>query len=418
MKVRLAYGRDGLDVELPDERTTVIEPTYVPGLPDAEGAILTALRNPIGAPPLRQIVKPNRSVAISVCDITRPMPSKTLLPLLLGELRHVPPENITILVATGTHRANTDSELADMLGKDVVGKYRVVNHDGFDDDSLERIGSTQSGIEVRLNRRWVEADIRITTGFVEPHFFAGFSGGPKMVAPGLAGFSTIMRLHDAVMIGHPKSRFAITEGNPIHDAIREIARMSGVDFSVDVTINREKRITSVYAGELFAVHKAACAVARRLAMQAVDAPFDVVLTTNSGYPLDQNLYQAVKGMSAAAQVVRDGGKIICAAECSEGIPEHGQYRHILASRGSPEELLTMIGQPGYERHDQWQAQIQAQIQMKATVYLKSGFLTERQVSDAHLTAVESIEETIANFGGDAASICVLPEGPQTIPYIA
>ena len=417
MKVRLAYGREGLEVELPDERTTVIEPTFVPGLPDAEGAILTALRNPIGTPPLRRIVEPTQSVAISVCDITRPMPSKTLLPLLLGELRHIPPENITILIATGTHRTNTEEELAEMLGEGVVDKYSVVNHNGFDDDLLEEIGSTDSGIQVRLNRRWVESDIRITTGFVEPHFFAGFSGGPKMVAPGLAGFPTIMRLHDAAMIGHPNARFAETVGNPIHDAIREIARMSGVDFSVDVTINRDKRITSVYAGELFAVHKAACAVAQRLAMQPVSSPFDLVLTTNSGYPLDQNLYQAVKGMSAAAQVVRDGGRIICAAECSEGVPEHGQYRDILASCGSPAEVLEMIQQTEYERHDQWQAQIQAQIQMKADVYLKCSYLTEQQVTDAHLTPVGRIEDTIEDCGPDA-SICVLPEGPQTIPYIS
>ena len=417
MLVRLAYGRNGLEVELPDDRTTVIEPTYVPGLPDAEGAIMTALRNPIGTPPLRQMVKPSQTVAVSVCDITRPMPSKTLLPLLLGELRHVPSENITILIATGTHRKNTDDELSEMLGEGVAGTYEVVNHDGFDDGSLERIGSTESGIDVRLNRRWIESDIRITTGFVEPHFFAGFSGGPKMVAPGLAGFPTIMRLHDAAMIGHSNARFAITVGNPIHDAIREIARMSGVDFSVDVTINRDKRITSVYAGELFAVHKAACAVSRRLAMQPVQAPFDVVLTTNSGYPLDLNLYQAVKGMSAAAQVVREGGKIICAAECSDGVPEHGQYRDILASCDSPAELLHMIQDPGYEeRHDQWQAQIQAQIQLKADVYIKSGFLSERQVGDAHLKSVDRIEDAIKEFGS-AASICVLPEGPQTIPYI-
>ena len=416
MKVRLAYGRDGLEVELPDERTTVIEPTFVPGLPDAEGAILTALRNPLGSPPLRQLVNANQRVAISVCDITRPMPSGTLLPLLLGELSHVPPENITILIATGTHRINTSEELVAMLGEDVINNYRVLNHNGFDEDSLESIGSTESGIEVRLNRKWVESDIRIATGFVEPHFFAGFSGGPKMVAPGLAGFPTIMRLHDAAMIGHPNSRFAVTEGNPIHDAIREISRMSGVDFSVDVTINRDKHITSIYAGELFAVHASACAVARRLAMQPVDTSFDIVVTTNSGYPLDQNLYQAVKGMSAAAQVVREGGKIICAAECSEGIPEHGQYRHILASCDSPSELLEMIQQPGYERHDQWQAQIQAQIQMKADVLLKSDYLTPQQIAQAHLTPVESIEDAISDFGKDAR-ICVLPEGPQTIPYI-
>ena len=418
MKVKLAYGRDGLEVELPDDRTTVIEPTFVPGLPDAEGAILTALRNPIGASPLRHLVKPGQRVAISVCDITRPMPSRTLLPILLGELRHVPREDITILIATGTHRSNTQVELAEMLGDEVVENYRVINHNGFDDTTLESIGSTDSGIEVRLNKKWVESDIRITTGFVEPHFFAGFSGGPKMVAPGLAGFPTIMRLHDATMIGHPKARFAITAGNPIHDAIREIAAMSGVDFSIDVTINRDHLITSVYAGELFAVHEAACAVSRRLAMQPVQAPFDVVLTTNSGYPLDLNLYQAVKGMSAAAQVVREGGKIICAAECSDGVPEHGQYRDILASCDSPAELLRMIQDPGYkERHDQWQAQIQAQIQLKADVYLKSGFLSERQVHDAHLKSVDYIEDAI-NESGAGASICVLPEGPQTIPYIS
>ncbi len=416
MRVRLAYGRDGLEVELPDERTTVIEPTYVPGLPDADGAILTALRNPIGTLPLRQLVNPTQRVAISVCDITRPMPSKTLLPRLLGELSHVPPENITILIATGTHRANTSGELSEMLGEDVVSKYRIVNHNGFDDSSLAKIGATESGIDVFLNKLWTESDIRITMGFAEPHFFAGFSGGPKMVAPGLAGFNTIMRLHNAEMIGSPKARFGITVGNPIHDAIREIARMSGVDFAVDVTINREHRITSVYAGEIFAVHKAACAVARRLAMQPINSEFDVVLTTNSGYPLDQNLYQAVKGMSAAAQVVRDGGKIICAAECSEGIPEHGQYRNILASRNSPEELLEMIEQPSYERHDQWQAQIQAQIQMRADVFLKSDCLTPQQVAEAHLKPVERIEDAIADFGSDAR-ICVLPEGPQTIPYI-
>ena len=187
MKVKLAYGRDGLEVELPDDRTTVIEPTFVPGLPDPEGAILTALRNPIGTPPLRRLVKPGQSVAISVCDITRPMPSKTLLPILLGELRHIPPEDITILIATGTHRSNTRVELAEMLGDEVVENYRIINHDGFDDTTLDSIGSTESGVEVRLNKRWVESDIRITTGFVEPHFFAGFSGGPKDGRSGSGG---------------------------------------------------------------------------------------------------------------------------------------------------------------------------------------------------------------------------------------
>ena len=417
-KIRLAYGRDGLEVNLPADRATVVEPTYVPGLPDPVGAIRDALRNPLGADPLRHIVKPHHRVAISVCDITRPMPGATLLPVLLRELRHIPPQNITILIATGTHRPNTPAELAHMLGDEILANYEVVNHSAFDETDLVDLGATPSGIPIHLNRRWIDSDIRIATGFVEPHFFAGFSGGPKMIAPGLAGFPTIMRLHSAQMIAHPNARWGITRGNPIHDAVREIARIAAAHFSVDVTINRERRITSVYAGEMFAVHSAACAVARRLAMQPVARPFDVVLTTNSGYPLDQNLYQAVKGMSAAAQVVRDGGVIICAAECSDGIPEHGKYAEILASRQTPADLLDMIMQSGYDRQDQWQVQIQAQIQLKADVRLKAGpNLTPAQIRRAHLTPVADIESAIAACGANA-TICVLPEGPQTIPYIA
>lgn len=417
MRVKLAYGRSGLSVELPDERTTVVEPTYVPGLPDAVGAIRDALRNPIGAPPPRQIAKPTDSVAISVCDVTRPMPSALLLPVLLRELRHIPARNIAILIATGTHRANTDAEHAETLGKDIAANYTVINHDAFDDDSLAHIGSADDGIPIRINKRWVESDIRITTGFVEPHFFAGFSGGPKTIAPGLAGFGTIMRLHNAAMIAHPNARWGVTRGNPIHDAIRQIARRVGADFSVDVTLNREQRITSVYAGEMFGVHKAARAVAARLAMRPVAEAFDVALTTNSGYPLDRSLYQAVKGMSAAAQVVRDGGRIICAAECLDGMPDHGQYGQILTERDTPAELLEMICSPGYERHDQWQAQIQAQILLKADVYLKAGHLTDEQIRRAHLKPISDIEAAIADCGDDAR-ICVLPEGPQTIPFIA
>ena len=421
MLVDLAYGRDGLTVDLPDDRTTVIEPVYVPGVPDQEGALLSAIRNPIGTPPLRQLVQSDQTVAISVCDVTRPMPSATVLPVLLRDLSHVPDEQIVVLVATGTHRSNTADELMRMLGRHVTENYRVENHSAFDEAGLVRVGETPDGIPIWLNRNWVESDVRITTGFAEPHFFAGFSGGPKMVAPGLAGLETVMRLHSAPLIGHPKSTWGVIEGNPIHDAIRQIARQTGVDFSVDVTINREHKITSAYAGELFAVHKAACDVARRASMRAVNGPFDIVVTTNSGYPLDLNLYQGVKGMSAAAQVVRDGGAIICAAECSDGVPEHGEYRQILSESGSPTELSRTIRSSDYSRHDQWQVQIQAEIQLRADVYLKSSYLTEEQVRAAHLEPIEDIESTVSELvrrNGGSTRICVLPQGPQTIPYLA
>jgi nickel-dependent lactate racemase len=420
MHVDLAYGKGSLTIEVPNDRSTVIEPSHLPGLPDVRAALVSALRNPIGTPPLRRLVGSGQTVAISVCDITRPMPSSTLLPVLLAELSHVPNDQITILVATGTHRANTRAELEEMLGPEVVRDYEIINHDGFDESTLAPLGETSDGVPVHINRRFLEADVRITTGFVEPHFFAGFSGGPKMVAPGLAGFSTIMGLHGADLIAHANSTWGITEGNPIHDEIRSIAARAEVDFNVDVTINREREITTAYAGELSAVHRAACQVARRTAMSPVTEPFDVVVTTNSGYPLDLNLYQSVKGMSAAAQIVKRGGTIICAAECSDGIPEHGEYGRLLASRNSPADLLEMITAQGFASHDQWQVQLQAQIQLRAEVHLKSSFLSEEQVRAAHLEPVEDLNATVLESlerHGPHARLCVLPQGPQTIPYL-
>ena len=420
MKVNLAYGRTGLTVELPDECTTVIEPHYVPGLSDEQNALRQALRHPMNKPPLRDLVRADQTVAISVCDITRPMPSATVLPVLLEEIAHVPREQIAIIIATGTHRANTPEELDRMLGRDVARNYQIINHSAFDKETLKNVGQTPDGIPIWLNRRWVESDVRITTGFVEPHFFAGFSGGPKMVAPGIAAFETIFRLHNAELIGHPNSTWGITEGNPVHDAIRQIARQTGVDFSVDVIINRDHQITSIFAGELFAAHAAACQSAKRTAMRAVKEPFDAVITTNSGYPLDLNLYQAIKGMSAAARVVRQGGAIICAAECADGLPEHGEFKQILSSASNPQELLALINSPGYMHHDQWTAQIQAQIQMRAKVYLKSSYLSEEQVRGAHLEPVEKVEDAVREVlskQGAQARICALPQGPQTIPYV-
>ena len=421
MIVNLAYGRTGLPVEFPDDRTTVIEPTYVDGLPDQAGAVRQALEHPVGGAPLRDCVRPDQTVAISVCDVTRPMPSATVLPVVLEALAHVPAERIAIMIASGTHRATTRDELVEMLGADIVERNRIVVHDAFDDAQLVSLGEVDGGVPVWLNRTWVEADVRITTGFVEPHFFAGFSGGPKMVAPGLAGFRTIMRLHDAEMIGSPRARWGVVEGNPIHDGIRAIAARTGVDFSVDVAINRDRRITHVAAGELFAVHRTVREVVRRNAMQAFARPFDVVVTTNSGYPLDQNLYQTVKGLSAAAQVVKPDGTIVCASACADGYPDHGEYLDILTRRDSPHALLDMINAPGHNRHDQWEVQVQAQIQQRADVLLKTDGLSDDQVRAAHLTPIDDVGaatvEALSRSGRDAR-VCVLPEGPQTIPYLA
>jgi nickel-dependent lactate racemase len=420
LRLKLDYGTDGLEVDLPDERVTVIEPVFRRAVPDPHGALLDALRAPIGRPALRDLVKPGRRVAISVCDITRAQPRAEMVRALLQEMPGIRPEDVTILIATGTHRINTPAELERMFGADLLGQYTVVNHDSRDDATLAYVGDTKTGVPVYLNRLWLGADVRITTGFVEPHFFAGFSGGPKMVAPGLAGLKTVMVLHDARRIGDPNATWGVIEGNPIQDDVREIARMTGVMFALDVTLNRDQQITGVFAGELLAEHAQACAAAKSSVMRAVDQPFDVVLTTNSGYPLDQNLYQAVKGMSAAAKVVKPAGTIICAAECRDGLPMHGSYGEVLASRPTPEALLEMIHTPGYGVPDAWQVQIQAQIQTRARVLMKNGFMGPDAIRAAHLDPIddvsESVRETLA-AAGPAATLCVLPQGPQTIPYL-
>jgi lactate racemase len=420
MRVRLDYGTDGLDVDLPDERITVIEPIARPAVADAHATLLSAMRAPLDRPPLGELVRTRQRVAISVCDITRAQPRRDMLRALFEEMPQVRPEDVTILIATGTHRINTPPELERMLGRDILSRYRVINHDSRDPSSLGRVGVTSTGVEVFLNTAWLDADVRITTGFVEPHFFAGFSGGPKMMAPGLAGLKTVMTLHDVHHIGHPLATWGVTEGNPVHDDVREIARMVPVHFAVDVTLNREQQITAAFAGDILTEHRAACAHAKATAMRQVPAPFDLVLTTNSGYPLDQNLYQAVKGMSAAAKIVKRGGTIICAAECRDGLPSHGSYGAVLASAPSPAALLEMISSPGYSVPDQWQVQVQAQIQTKAQVLVKTDGLRPDDIRAAHFTPIDDIEVSVLDTlrrAGPAATLCVLPQGPQTIPYL-
>jgi nickel-dependent lactate racemase len=422
VKVELAYGTGSLAVELPDDRTTVVEPLHPTAAPDGRVAVLDALRRPVAGPPLREVVRGRRTVAISICDGTRPQPRDVVVPALLEELEGlVRLEDVVVLVATGTHRGNTDEELRAMLGDEVPSSLRVVNHDARDPASLTWMGRLGADVPVWLNSEWVEADVRITTGFVEPHFFAGFSGGPKLVAPGLAGLETTLTLHDAARIGHPDARWGVTQGNPVHDDVRAIAAATGTHFALDVVLDGDKRIAQAFGGELFAMHDAACTVVRQTAMRAVPRPFDVVLTTNSGFPLDQNLYQAVKGMSAAAQVVRRGGTIVCAAECRDGFPDHGSYREELTAAASPAALLDAIAARTETVADQWQIQIQAAIQARSRVIVHTSFLSDAELAQAHLEQTPDVEATVLRLLDDAGPggrVCVLPYGPLTVPYVA
>ncbi|MFB9682256.1 nickel-dependent lactate racemase [Streptosporangium vulgare] len=422
MKVRLAYGETGLTVELPDAATTVVTPVHHAAAPDQMGALRTALRHPVSGPPLRERVRPGQTVAISACDITRPQPRHLMIPAILDELDGVVDlDDVTILVATGTHRGNTEAELRAMFGDTVADSVRIVNHDARDPGSLTYLGRFGKDVPVWLNTAWVEADVKITTGFVEPHFFAGFSGGPKLVAPGLAALETVLTLHDAARIGDPRATWGVIEGNPVHDDVRAIAEGTGVTFALDVILNRDKDIAAAFGGDILPMHAAATAAARRVAMREVEAPFDVVVTTNSGYPLDQNLYQAVKGMSAAFQVVRPGGVIVCAAECRDGFPDHGSYREVLASEPSPQALLDAIAARPVTVPDQWQVQIQARIQAGARVVVHTSYLSDADLATAHLERTDDIAATVTEAlaaAGPGARVCVLPEGPQTIPYLS
>jgi nickel-dependent lactate racemase len=421
VKVRLAYGETGLEIDVPDQRTVVVAPRQMEPVPDERVALLHALRHPTAGPPLRDRVQRGQTVAISICDGTRPQPRQAMVGALLEELDGlIPPDHMVVLVATGTHRANTRAELEEMLGAELLGRVRVVNHDARDPRAIRWLGDMAGDVPVGLHHEWVEADVRITTGFVEPHFFAGFSGGPKMVAPGLAALETVLALHNARRIGDPGATWGVTAGNPVHDAVRAIAAQTGVDFAVDVLLDRAQRIVQVFAGDLLDEHAAACRRARELAMVPVPAEFDVVVTTNAGYPLDQNLYQCVKGMSAGASVARRGGSLICAAECRDGFPDHGSYREVLASQPTPRALLREIEDRAETVPDQWQVQVQARVQERVRVLMRTDGLTPAELATAHLGHTDdvgaAVGEELDRLGPDA-TLCVLPEGPQTIPYV-
>jgi nickel-dependent lactate racemase len=381
--------------------------------------VLAALRNPIGTPPLREMVKASDTVAIVISDLTRPTPNHKLVPWMLEELSHIPKDRFIIINGLGSHRANTREELISMLGQQIVDTIKIENHDAFDNTKLVHMGRNCYESDVYLNKTYVESTFKIVTGFIEPHFFAGFSGGPKGIMPGIASIETILDFHNALMIGHPKSTWGVIEGNILQDSATQNCLMAKADFMLNVTLNGNKDITNVFAGDVIKAHRPGCDFVREHAMYAVDEPFDIVITTNSGYPLDQNLYQTVKGMSAGAQIVRQGGAIITVSECSDGLPDHGNYKKILQMRETPQELLDMINEPSFRMFDQWEAQVQAIIQLKADCYLYSA-LEKGTVVNAKLMPITDVEKTLQELMvkfGPKARIAVLPLGPLTIPYV-
>lgn len=420
MEIRLAYGKTGLDIEIPDHiHTEVVEPRYVDGLADQEASVASALARPIQHPPLKEAVQSNQKVAIIFSDITRATPYHILLPALLEALAHLPDQNIIFFCATGTHRPASQEELNTILGAEVMKRFRIVQNDCTDDNQYLEVGLTASGNRVRLNKEMLACDLRILTGFIEPHFFAGFSGGGKALMPGMAHVETIRHNHAIRMLDNPKARWGFTEGNPLWEDVMEAAEFAPPLFLLNITMNRNKEITGVFAGDLREAHRRGCAFAKKTAMVALDEPFDIVISSNSGYPLDLNVYQSVKGMSAAERIIREGGSIIMAAECWDGIPADSDYEKILGSSEDVPGLMSFIKEHEPELRDTWQVYFQAMIQMKSDVWLYSG-LDDLRVKSTHLKPVKdigSLVDQLVQKYGSSTRICVLPEGPHTIPYL-
>ena len=420
MKIHLQYGREGLELDISAANLTVVEPQFVPGLDNELEAFQQAVRQPIDSAPLRELISSTDRVAVVIPDITRPLPTERILPWLFAELKHVPATNFVIVNGTGSHRGNTPDELAAMCGVEIAKNYRIVNHDAQDRDSMQQAGIGEDGQPIFYNKQYCEADKRIVMGFIEPHFMAGFSGGYKGIFPAVADIKSIMRYHDAPTIGHPLSTWGVLEGNPTQAKIRKNGSLLKVDFCINVTQNRKREITQFFCGSPLSAHLSGCQYSKQMVMIPCDQPFDIVVTTNAGYPLDQNLYQAVKGMSAAAQIVAQDGFILACSKCNDGFPDHGNFKKLLFESSSPRALLDRILTPGFSMYDQWEAQLLALIELKARVGLKSD-LNDDDVRRAHLEPVHDINQRVNDELrriGPKARVAILPEGPMGIPYLS
>lgn len=421
--IQLSYGETGLRLELDEARfdPTVILPADPPAHPDPRAAFQAAVAQPHGGRPLAAIgraLKPGARVAIAIADHTRPVPDRLLVPWIVETLG-VRDAQVTILIGTGTHRGSTDEELQRMLGE-ARSRFRIINHDCQDAANLVLVGRSACGGECWLNRAWVEADCRIGTGFIEPHFFAGFSGGSKAIVPGIAGLATIQHFHRAKLIAHPGTTWGDVARNPLQALTREMTALCPPHAIVNVTLNLRKQITAVFAGETIAAHDAGCRMALHEAMQPVARRFPVVVTTNSGYPLDQNFYQTVKGISAASRIVEPGGTIVVASRCNAGLPNEGEFRRLLADPRPSGELLDAILASERTPHDQWQVQTLLQCLRQADIVLFSSLaaadraLTRTRHSD-DLPA--TLEELRRRHGAARLPVAVMPMGPLTIPVL-
>jgi nickel-dependent lactate racemase len=418
MQVQVAFGKGTLGLEVPDGHDCqILNSASGQPIPDPVAAIEAALDDPAAGPPLASIAQGKRSAAISVCDITRPAPNPIVLPPLLRKLEAagIPRENISILVATGLHRAATEAEIRHIVGPETATEYRVLNHDARRRDRHRHLGRTRSGTPVWIDERFIRADLHMSLGFIEPHLMLGFSGGRKMIAPGLAAQETITELHSPRFMRDPRSGEGSVEDNPLHAELLEIASMARHDFLIDVALTRDRRIAAVFAGEPRAAHAAGVQWVRSSQLQVLDEPVDTVITSGGGYPLDLTFYQSIKGVTAASHIVRPGGRILLVGACDEGLGG-AEFQEMMTKYGSDAEFLRGIEQAPVTI-DQWQLEKLALVtREKEVLYYLPGVPAEshRHFWGRVFTKPEQAVSALFAGLGPSARIAVIPEGPYVL----
>ncbi|HUG90831.1 MAG TPA: nickel-dependent lactate racemase [Planctomycetaceae bacterium] len=423
MRITLDYGKTGLDVELPDEHVVgLLDLRPVEPLADPRAALDAALRRPIASPPLAELARGKRSACILICDITRPVPNELLLGRVLPILEQagIPREKILILIATGLHRPNLGDELVELVGTEIASRYRVENHFGQRLDEHACLGTSPRGVPVWIDRRYVEADLKVATGLIEPHLMAGYSGGRKLICPGIAALEMVKVWHGPQFLEHPRADCGLLDGNPVHEENTAIARMAGCDFIVNVTLDRHRRITSVVAGDMEAAFLEGVEFARLAATATVDEPCDVVVTSSAGYPLDTTFYQAIKGLTGVLPIVKQGGTIVLAASLSEGIGSP-EFQSLFREHADLDAFMHRILGRDYFVMDQWQLEELAKVRRKARVRFVTGGLPAETLRGLFVEPAPSVEAAVAEAIGEygpQTRVAVVPKGPYVLPVLS
>ncbi|MBB73945.1 MAG: hypothetical protein CMJ75_05460 [Planctomycetaceae bacterium] len=422
MQVHLEYGRDGLNVDLPAERIvrTLAYKDAEP-LDDPAGALRVSLQQPIDSSPLEALAEGRHDACIVICDITRPVPNRLILTELLTALHRsgIPAERVLILVATGLHRPSKADEIVEMVGPEIAQQYRIEDHHGQVLEEHTYLGDSPRGVPIWIDSRYLQAELKITVGLIEPHLMAGFSGGRKLICPGIAALETVKVWHGPDFLEHPKADCGILDGNPVHEENTWIARRAGCDFIVNVVMDDQRRPLKFVAGDMEAAFLSGVDFVREVVTDTVDVPVDVVVTSAAGYPLDTTFYQAIKGLTGALPIVKEGGTIVLAASMSEGIGSP-QFEQLFDEHDSLESFVERILGRDYFKLDQWQLEELAKVRRKARVKVVTDGLTPETINRLFVESAPTVEQAVTDSlfeYGPEATLAVIPKGPYVLAQV-